>query len=147
MVEGRQVLKGLYCVFCDQHILCFTLCMMPVFITNTYETMCVCSVYSISLHPRRISAIIVLLSSHLLYNFHYFCLNSFTYRILSKMYVSSLMQSSSSIKPILVDWLIFQCAWHITIWSGSLQNPEVYGHLLFSVYLGDFTNWIERNFT
>lgn len=61
--------------------------MMPVFITNTYETMCVCSIYSISLHPRRISAIIVLLSSHLLNNFHYFCLNSFTYRILSKMYV------------------------------------------------------------
>lgn len=63
------------------------------------------------------------------------------------MYISSLMQSSSSIKPILLDWLILQCVWHTTIWSVSLQNPEVYGHLLFSVFLWDFTNWIKRNFT
>lgn len=116
-------------------------------ITNTYETMCVCSIYSISLHPRRIPSIIGLLSSHFLYSFHYICLNSFTYRILSKMYVSSLMQSSSSIKSILLDWLTLQCAWRMIIWSVSLQNPEVYGHLLFSVFLWDFTNWIKRNFT
>lgn len=40
--EGTQVLKGLYCVFCDQHILCFTICMLPFFVTDTYETMCKC---------------------------------------------------------------------------------------------------------